>query len=278
MRLAIHEFGTPDGRPLLFFHGWPGSGAQAVLLDVAAKKHGFRVLAPDRPGIGGSPFQSDRRLLDWPPLVRALAAEYGFRRIAVLGVSGGGPYALACAWALRDLVSTVSIVCGAPPIAELLDDAGLHPAYRLLLRLFRHSPEIIRRIFSRLRPLILWPDAARFLAPLRLLLPPPDAESLGDSRNFSAVFECQRDAFLSVDGIFTDASFYAGPWGFSPEEIRVSVQFWHGREDANFHFSLAEALAARIPSAALRIVEHEGHFSLPIRHADPILAALAEAW
>ena len=278
MRLAIHEFGARDGRPLFFFHGWPGSGAQAVLLDAAAKKSGFRVLAPDRPGIGGSPFQSDRRLLDWPPLVRALAAEAGFPRVAILGVSGGGPYALACAWALRDLVSTVSIVCGAPPIAELCDDGGLHPGYRLLLRLFRRRPEVVRRIFSYLRPLMLWPDADRFLPPLRVLLPRPDAESLEDSRNFSAVFECQREAFRNVDGLFADAALYAGPWGFSPEEIRVPVQFWHGREDANFHFSLAEKLATRIPSAALRIVENEGHFSLPIRHAEPILAALAQAW
>lgn len=277
MRLAIREFGAPDGRPLFFFHGWPGSGIQAVLLDAAAKKFGFRVLAPDRPGIGGSPFQTDRRLLDWPPMVRALAADFGFSRVAVLGVSGGGPYALACAWALRDVVSAASIVCGAPPIAELLHDGGLHPTYRFLLLLFRRRPEMVRAIFSRMRPLMLWPDAGRFIAPLRVFLTRPDAETLADSRNFSAVFECQRDAFRSVDGLFADASLYAGAWGFSPEEIRVPVQFWHGREDANFHFTLAEQLAARIPSAGMRIVENEGHFSLPIRRAEAILAALAEA-
>ena len=274
VRLSIREFGARDGRPLFFFHGWPGSGAQAVLLDDAAKRHGFRVFAPDRPGIGESPFQPGRRLLDWPPLIRTLAAEYGLSRIAILGVSGGGPYALACAWALPDLVRCVSIVCGAPPIAELHDDEGLYPGYRLLLRLFRSRPHLVHGMFSRLRPLIFWQGAQEFLAPLRILLSPPDAEALDDRRNFAAVFDCQRDAFRNVDGLFADAALYAAPWGFSPEEIRAPVQFWHGREDRNFHFSLAEKLAARIPSATLRVVENEGHFSLPTRHAEAILAAL----
>ena len=277
VRISLREFGARDGRPLFFFHGWPGSGAQAVLLDDAAKKFGFRVLAPDRPGIGESPVDPGRRLLDWPPLVRALAAESGFPRIAILGVSGGGPYALACAWALPDIVSTVSVVCGAPPIAELHEDGGLHPAYRFLLRLFRRRPHFVHWLFSRARPLMFWRDAQEFLAPLRILLPRPDAAALDDRRNFSAVFDCQRDAFRNVDGLFADAALYAAPWGFAPEEIRAPVQFWHGREDRNFHFSLAEDLAARIPSATLRVVENAGHFSLPTDHADTILAALAEA-
>ena len=277
MRLVICEFGARNGWPVLFLHGWPGSGAQAVLLDAAAKKFGFRVLAPDRPGIGESPLDPGRRLLDWPPLVRAIAAEYGLARIAILGVSGGGPYALACAWAMPDLVSAVSVVCGAPPIAELHHDDGLHPAYRILLRLFRSRPRLVHRLFSRARPLMFWRDAQEFLAPLRILLPPPDAEALDDRRNFSAVFDCQRDAFGNIDGLFADAALYAAPWGFAPEEIRAPVQFWHGREDRNFHFSLAEQLVASIPSATLRVVENEGHFSLPTRHADTILAALAEA-
>lgn len=277
MRFAIREFGAPEGRPLLFFHGWPGSGAQATLLDAAARKHGFRVLAPDRPGIGDTPLTPGRRLLDWPRVVREIAAQFGASRLSILGISGGGPYALACAWALPDLVGAVAIVCGAPPIAELHHDRGLHPGYRFLLRLFRHRPRFVHKLFTAVRPLMFWRDATAFLPPLRIVLPRPDAESLEDPRNFAGVFECQRDAFQNVDGLFDDAALYATPWGFAPEEISIPVQFWHGREDRNFHFSLAEQLASRIPSATLRVVENEGHFSLPIRQADAILTALAAA-
>ena len=169
-------------------------------------------------------------------------------------------------------------MCGAPPIAELFDESGIHPRYRSLLRLYRARPRLVHALFSVARPLMLWEGAARYLLPLRIVLPRPDAESIEEPRNFAAIFEPVRDAFRDVDGLFADAAIYAEPWGFPPEEIRVPVQLWHGREDSNFHFSLAEQLAARIPTAALRIVENEGHFSLPIRRADTILAALADAW
>jgi pimeloyl-ACP methyl ester carboxylesterase len=144
-----------------------------------------------------------------------------------------------------------------------------------LLGLYRRRPRLVRALFGFTRPFMFWPHASAFLHPLRILLPRPDAECLTDSRTFSIVFNFQRDAFQDVDGLYADAALYAEPWGFAPGEIRIPVQFWHGREDRNFHFSLAEQLAARVPSATIRIVENEGHFSLPIRQADAILAALA---
>jgi pimeloyl-ACP methyl ester carboxylesterase len=110
-----------------------------------------------------------------------------------------------------------------------------------------------------------------------MVLPRPDADTLADRAHFDEVFGCNRDAFLDVAGLFEDAALYAQPWGFAPESVHVPVQFWHGREDSNFHWSLAEQLAARIPGATLRMVEDEGHFSLPIRQAAAILAALRNA-
>jgi pimeloyl-ACP methyl ester carboxylesterase len=274
---ALREYGAPDGRPLLFIHGWPGCGSQALLFDAAAKAHGFRVIAPDRPGIGGSPHLPGRRLLDWPPLVREIATHFGLLQLAVLGMSGGGPYALASAWALPGLVRAASIVCGAPPIADLPHLRGLHPGYRFLLRLFRLHPGIVRGLFRTARPVIRWRPSAKLLQPLRVLLPQPDSAALADRASFDIVFGSQRDAFTNVDGLFDDASLYIQPWGFALEKIRIPVHFWHGRADSNFHFSLAEQLAARVPGAVLRLVENEGHYSLPIRQADAILAALAAA-
>jgi pimeloyl-ACP methyl ester carboxylesterase len=272
--IAYREFGDSAGKPLFFFHGWPGSSVQAWLLDTAARRHGFRGIAMDRPGIGASAFCA-RRLVDWPPLVCEFAKRLGISRFSVLGISGGGPYALACAAACPERISSVAVACGAPPIAELADIRGLHPAYRFLLNLFHRSPSAVKFAFHCARPLMTWHDALKFLPPLRIILPRPDAEAIADPDHFAGVFLCQRDAFTSVDGLFADAQIYAEPWGFALENISVPVQFWHGREDANFHFALAEAMAARVPGASLKVVENEGHFSLPINHADSIVAAMA---
>ena len=275
--VTYREFGDPNGAPLFFFHGWPGSALQGAMIHDVACELGFRVIAPDRPGIGTSPMIAGRKLVDWPAELAALADSLGIGRFAVLGVSGGGPYALTAAWALPERIVSAGIVCGAPPVAELAGTGRLHPSYRFLIWLYHNHPQAVRALFAAARPFMFWAEAARFLPPLRIFLPRPDAEALSDPAYFDVIFGCQRDAFANLAGLFTDAKIYAEPWGFRPEEIRVPVQFWHGLEDANFHHTLASDLAARIPGARLTLVENEAHFSLPIRRVREVLAAIANA-
>lgn len=274
VEMTLREFGDPAGHPLFFFHGWPGSGAQCWLLDEAARRHGFRGFALDRPGIGKSPVQK-RVLLDWPPLIRELAGGLGYDRFALIGISGGGPYALACAATFPEAISAITVVCGAPPISELANIRSLHPTYRFLLKLFRRHPALVKAVFRLARPWMIWPDGLHFFPPTRIMLPDPDAEALECPKHFAGVFGCQQDAFQNVEGLFADAEIYAHPWGFALEKLEVPIQFWHGREDGNFHYSLAEEMAGRVPLSRLQIVEDEGHFSLPIRRAGMILKELA---
>jgi len=116
-RLATLEYGAPAGDPVFFCHGWPGAGRQAERLHEAGVEFGFRLISFDRPGIARSSHPPQRTLLDWPPLLAEAAEQLGVRRFRLLGVSGGGPYALATAWAMPERVQAAAIVCGAPPIA-----------------------------------------------------------------------------------------------------------------------------------------------------------------
>ncbi len=272
--VTLHEYGDPSGDPLFFFHGWPGSGRQAALLDQPAKQNGFRIISPDRPGIGGSTRIAARNLAGWPAQLAELADALEVPRFTMLGVSGGGPYVLACAAAMHGRVQAGAVVCGAPPIAEMTHVKTLSPLYQFLLWLFHRRPGVVRSLFAMARPFLMWRDAYAFLPPLRHLLPGPDRDILGDRDTFEKVFICNQDAFLDVDGLFEDAALYAMPWGLRLEDIASPLHFWHGLEDSNFHWSLAEDLASRLPTATLRIVEEEGHFSLPIKHAGAILAEL----
>lgn len=97
-KLGFIEYGDPKGKPLFFFHGWPGSRYSGKETDIAAKKLGVRVISTDRPGIGLSDFQKDRRLLDWSDDVVELADYLGIKRFSLMGVSGGGPYVAVCAY------------------------------------------------------------------------------------------------------------------------------------------------------------------------------------
>jgi pimeloyl-ACP methyl ester carboxylesterase len=275
-RVAVLEYGAPDGAPLFFFHGWPAAGMQGAMLDADARALGIRVLSPDRPGIGGSDFHPGRRLSDWPPLLRELAAALGLARCHVLGVSGGGPYALACAWALPGLVEKAGVVCGAPPLAGMSDTRGLQPAYRVLLGLHSRSPALVQGLFHLLRPLARIPTPPWLVGlGARCVFPPSDVAALSDPDSgqlaATAMRECWRQSAL---GTFTDAQINAGPWGFALGEVRVPVRLWHGAEDRSFAPSLAEAVAREIPGCTFRLVPGVGHYSLPIRHAREILADL----
>jgi pimeloyl-ACP methyl ester carboxylesterase len=134
-RLSYAEWGDPGGRPLLYFHGWPGSRVEARLGDEAGRAKGIRFIAIDRPGMGLSDFQHRRTFVDWPDDVLQLAASLGFDRFAVLGISGGGPYAAACAWKLSNRLTRAGIVSCLAPLDVPGATAGMSRQNRLAFQI-----------------------------------------------------------------------------------------------------------------------------------------------
>lgn len=111
--LAYAEFGQADGYPVLYFHGAPSSRLEPLLIgDEAFVRLGLRVIAPDRPGIGGSDFQRGRGFSHWPSDVVSLADALGLGQFALLGNSGGGPYVAVCAARIPNRIRAAVIVSG----------------------------------------------------------------------------------------------------------------------------------------------------------------------
>ncbi len=273
--VAVNEYGDPAGAPVFFCHGWPSSRTMAELTDDAGRELGLRILSPDRPGINESALQPGRTLLDWPPLLGALADQLGIGEFRILGISGGAPYALVSAWAMPARVRAVAVVSGAPPISELKEHDGLLPLYRWLLAVYRRRPELLRFLAKVARPFAVRRMPPRIRPMFLKLLQPCDASVLRDARAFEACFESARRAWLpTAEGLMIDGEIYARPWGFALEEVAVPVRVWHGKKDRSFSFHLAEQVAARLPEAKLRLVENAGHYSLPIRYMQEILSDL----
>jgi pimeloyl-ACP methyl ester carboxylesterase len=106
-------------------------------------------------------------------------------------------------------------------------------------------------------------------------VPPADQQGLKESGVFDRAWAGYSTAWVGhPDGVFHDARVYAEPWGFDLGQIRVPVRIWHGRDDRNFHWQLAEELAASVPTSTIRILEGEGHYSLIIRHHPQVLLDL----
>lgn len=273
--LTWREYGDPAGTPVFFFHGWPGESHQGALIHEAAREKGVRLISPNRPGIGGSSRQPGRNLLDWPPMVTALADHLKIDRFRVLGLSGGGPYALACAWALgRHRVPACATVCGALPGAPGPDRRRLSPIYQLMLGTHDHAPWLLQ---GALIPLV---RAGRIPPPRPLLrlallaLGPRDRTALLEKDAFLLYFPGFQNAMRSgMRGLWDDGHPYASRWPFDPAAITVPLVVWHGTQDRNFDCRGAARLAAAVPGAQYHEVE-EGHYSILRNCARPILDSL----
>jgi pimeloyl-ACP methyl ester carboxylesterase len=275
--VAYSEYGDATGTPVLFCHGWPSSRTMAELTDAAGREAGVRIISPDRPGISASAFAMNRKLIDWPALVRELVDELSISQFRILAISGGAPYAYVTARQMPERVRAIAVVSGAPPIVDLADDAGLLRLYRWMLALYRTHPRVLRALFYLARPIASVRPPIR-LRPffLKLLkLQACDAAALRDSAAFEACFESQRRAWrASAKGVMTDAEIYAQSWGFRLEDVDVAVRLWHGKQDRAFSVEVAKAVAKRLPNCTARYIDNEGHYSLPIRHMREILQDL----
>lgn len=81
-----------EGQPVLFVHGSPGGGDQGALMTRFLVPHGFRIVAPSRPGYVGTPLDDSRATPDaQADLSLALLDHLGLDRVAVMCWSGGGP-------------------------------------------------------------------------------------------------------------------------------------------------------------------------------------------
>jgi pimeloyl-ACP methyl ester carboxylesterase len=275
--LGFAEYGDPKGKPVFYCHGFPASRLEAELTASVAARIGVRVVAADRPGFGRSDFRPDRSITDWPDDLGELADRLGIERFAVLGVSGGGPYALACALRLPARLTRVGLVCGLGPLAAtgLLREMGW-PA-RVSFGLARRMPLLLRLLYEGLLgpPLRRYPEAAMKL--LTVAAPAADREVLARPEVRRILAASIGEAFRpGMRGATWEMGLYGRPWGFAPEEIAVPVRLWHGTADGTVPFSHGRHLAAALPNCRPVFAEGEGHFTLPIGHMEEILRTLSE--
>ena len=273
--VGIAEYGDPDGRPLAFYHGWPSSRRQAQMLHEPAKKRGVRVIAIDRPGISLSSFQEDRRLLDWPPLMREIADALSVERFSILAVSGGAPYALAAGYGIPDRLERVGIVCGAPPLSMFKEKGDLHVAYRFLHTVRIYTPWIMAPFLPIVRHCATLSRDNPLVRAAMIGIPKVDRDAMADDEGFKSVADSLYDAAGSpMKAIITDGDIYFADWGFDLGDVSAPVHFWHGELDSNIPCRMVREIVRQIPNATGRWYPDEGHYSLPLCYLDEILDEL----
>ena len=257
--LAWLETGRARGTPVLAFHGTPGSRRQVAFDEKTVAAAGVRMIAPDRPGYGHSSYQPGRTLADWASDVAALADHLRVEQFAVMGLSGGGPHAAACARFLPDRVTAAALVSGVGPLAEPGFDSDMEGFNRGLVRLAQVAAPVVVPLFA-LQQLAMrrWPERA--LQAMQKRMAEPDAALL-QRPDVRAVF--LEDARLSsgstARAAAQDFELFVRDWGFRLADIAVPVHVWHGDLDKNVPFAQGRSMSERIPGARFHPCPGEGH-------------------
>ncbi len=276
-KLAYAEYGDPKGVPMFFFHGWPGSRLQGEFMHELGQKRGLRIVSPDRPGIGLSDFQPGRSLLDWPALIQELAAQLGWENFHVLGVSGGGPYVLACAQAMPERLLSAGVVCGAPPLREVgMQD--LMWTYRLALWGQRHLPWLLGAGLAVAGQFMRLPANSPLMAAHISKMCARDKQALRTPELYRILMESGRVGVGSpVRALSMDGDIYSSDWGIDFANVQYPIRYWHGGRDSNIPVSMVERFVAKMPNASLTVLPEDGHYSLPMLCIEVIVGELLSA-
>jgi pimeloyl-ACP methyl ester carboxylesterase len=252
-----HELTLPDGRKLTYAdHGDP---AAPVVLECVGTpqsrlpypgqvelvaRTGVRTLVPDRPGVGGSDAQPGRTLEDWPADAAALLDALGVGRFAVLGGSGGGPYAVACGVLLADRVTAVALVAPAEPrtapshgFVPSEDPAALRDRGETIARLLDDGLDALNAFFA---PDLSDSDQGRHTDP-------------GDLANLREFFRQGVDAYVE------DHTISGSDWGHLLPRLSRPTRIWQGDDDNNVPAAATRWLADQIPGAELTVLSGAGH-------------------
>jgi len=260
-KLGYAEFGSATGRTVLWFHGTPGARRQIPEdARALAASNGLRIIGVDRPGIGLSTSHLYTSVCDSVPDFEILLDKRGVGRFAVVGLSGGGPYALATAHALSDRVTGVGILGGvAPTVGADHVTGGLVgrlASVRLALPWVRIPlAQVFRGLVMALGP--VGPQALDLYGRLS-----PEGDRIVLAREeIKAMFlddlitNSRRGMGASID----DLILFLRPWGFSVGDITVPVHWWHGDADRIVPFEHGRHLASLIPGARLYVRRGESH-------------------
>jgi len=258
--IAVEVVGEPGAAPVLFCHGLADSRLSARQFAQAAGELGLRIVAPDRPGTGGTDPRRLRRLVDWAEEAALVLDATAADSAALLGVSGGGPFAAACAAAIPGRVRSLTLISslGAPGWPT----RGMAPGERLSLEAARHAPAFGGWFLSRLA--VLERRSPRlFLRLAASELPDTDRHALQQPGIRDPFLASYLEAFRRGSwGVAQDLRVLTRPWGFELGSIKVPASVHHGDADNTVPPQHARLFAEAIPGAQLKLHPGLGHFSI----------------
>lgn len=262
------------GIPVLFFHGFPGSYEQGLLINYT--KQNIRFISFDRPGLGGSDFHNESSFLSFAKDIEELINHLDLKQVRLLGISGGAPYTLATAYHLQERVEKVSLICPLSPLSFPEVFSLMPLKTQKLFSIYKDRPFLAQLILKTYRKLFLFqPDY--FFNRLISKYPEVDRKILSQPHVGSNLLNSFKSGFSQgVHGLSQDLKNYLQPLDYDFKKVTVPVDIWHGTDDNVVPHAVGEWYGKNLSKGCYHLIENEGHFSLPYKMREQILSQLLE--
>ncbi len=264
-QLCFAEYGDPKGQPIFVFHGNPNSRLLWSVIPGSPFLPDVRLIAPDRPGFGQTDFKKDiTTLQNWPNDITALADSLGIKKFAVFGPSGGGPYALSCAWKIPDRLTSVGIFASVGPFIPETDKNIAAP-----VRMMWAKAPKLPGLFKLQMKLFAWLARKYPKLYIKMILKEfsETDRKVYERLNIAELIQVDRNEGYRQGGIGTwyDAMI-PGNWPIPLNEIKTKVYLWQGEEDISVPLSMGQYMAEKLPPTAkqnsLRVWDIFGSLSI----------------
>ena len=262
-RIGYAEFGDPAGAVVLWFHGTPGARRQFPLVGRrAATRLGLRVVVVERPGSGLSDPHAYAAMADWATDITQVADALGAERLGVVGLSGGGPYALACGAVppLAARVAAVAVLGGMVPSVGSEATAG---GVADFTRRFAPMLSVLRRPLAALSTGLLAPliPFGHYVMRAYSSMSPEGDQRVFADPEIEGMFIDDIVLFLKgrCQAFVDDARLFGRDWGFRLADVKVPVRWWHGDADPYVSLAAAEVAVSHLPDAELILRPGESH-------------------
>jgi pimeloyl-ACP methyl ester carboxylesterase len=272
---------------IFYFHGFLSSRYEGSGLHEPALARNIRIVAADRPGMGHSTFQTNRKLDDWPLDVLALAdaPDISVKQFAVMGTSGGGAYALSCCHGIpKERLLAAGVICGLMPTK--LGSTGMEFGLRMMFMVAPWSTGIISWLIDKAIARHARADLEHFKAALdKGAARWPEADKEAWNANERGVRDMLAQSIQGAlvepssgtQGAAWEANIFGSPWPFELKDVRMDkgkLILWHGTADQSCPYAAAQKAAASLAGSELRSLEGEGHISTAMHSIEDVLDTL----
>lgn len=262
-KLAYIEYGKTNGLPVMLFHGTPGSRIWALTDDMVAKQLGIRLISIDRPGYGLSDPKQNRTVLNWAEDVNEIADQLKLQTFSIIGVSGGGAYAAACAYKIPERLQSVQMVSSATPFENEEPPASMCRENRIAFFISKRLPLLLKWAY-RAQKKQMEKNPEKYMQGMKKgnrHLCKWDQQFIQTDEDIKLTMIHMKEALRnSVDEAVAEPALLAKHWGFNFQNISIPIHIWHGTADTLSSIEEIKKVASATPHVTTHYIKDAGHF------------------